>query len=85
MLSNWYVSAKDKKKDKEFNKISKCKDIEKEPPAKKWYLKTTTEPAIVGTLGMTKKIMDKHIYKIPNRPSLYGIKKKNTLENCSPP
>ena len=49
---------------KEYNKISKYKDVEIEIE-KIWYLKVTTVPVIEGALGMIKKGTDNHINKIP--------------------
>ena len=39
---------------KEYNEISKCKDLEIEIE-KIWHLKTTTAPVIVGILIMINK------------------------------
>ena len=47
---------------KEYNKISKYKDLEIDME-KMCLLKTTTVSVIVGVLGMIKKGMDKHINK----------------------
>ena len=63
MPSNWYVYAK------EYNKMSKYKDLEIEIE-KMWHLKTT-----VGALGMIKKETDKYINKIPGCLSLNEIQK----------
>eukprot|EP00794_Sanderia_malayensis_P001843 gene1843-2075_t len=49
---------------KEFDKLSKYKDLEIEIQ-KMWSLKTTTVPVIVGALGMIKKQTQKHLDKIP--------------------
>ena len=59
---------------KEYNKISKYKDLEIEIE-KMWHLKTTMVSVIVGTLGMIKKRTDRHINKIPGSSSLYEIQK----------
>ena len=64
---------------KEYNKISKYKDLEKEIE-KMWHFKTTTVPLIVGALCMIKKGTDKQMNKIPGCPSLYEIQ-KITLRN----
>ncbi|XP_063585357.1 uncharacterized protein LOC134762740 [Penaeus indicus] len=49
---------------KEFDKLSKYKDLEIEIQ-KMWSLKATTVPVIVGALGMIKKQTQKHLDKIP--------------------
>ena len=59
---------------KEYNKISKYKDLEMEIE-KMWHLKTTTVLGIVWALDIIKKRTDKHINKIINSPSLYEIQK----------
>ena len=48
---------------KEYNEISKYKDLEIEIE-KNWHLKTTTLPVKVGALDIIKKRTDKHINKI---------------------
>ena len=45
---------------KEYNKISKYKNLEMEVE-KMWYLKTTTLPDVVKSLGVIKKGTNKHI------------------------
>ena len=49
---------------KEFDKLSKYKDLDIEI-GRKWNLKATTVPVIVGALGMIKKGCQKHLDKIP--------------------
>ena len=61
---------------KEYNQISKCKDMEIEIE-KVWHLKTTAEPVIVGALDMIKKREEKHINKIPVCTNIYMKYKKN--------
>eukprot|EP00794_Sanderia_malayensis_P001842 gene1842-2074_t len=51
---------------KEFEKLSKYKDLEIEI-RKMWSLKACTVPVIVGALGMIKKGTEKHPDKIPGR------------------
>eukprot|EP00795_Rhopilema_esculentum_P008488 gene8488-14486_t len=59
---------------KEFDKLSKYKDLEIEIQ-KMWKVKATTVPVIVGALGMIKKGTENHISKIPGEPSLKEIQK----------
>ena len=51
------------------------------------YLKTTTVPVTVGTLGIIKRSTDKHINDVPGFSSLYSIqkkKKKKKKKLCGP-
>ena len=57
---------------KEFEKISKYKDLEIEIQ-KMWHLKTQTIPVIIGALGMIKRGTKKHLAKLPSDPSLGDI------------
>ena len=59
---------------KEFDKLSKYKDLEIEIQ-KMWHLKTTVVPVIVGALGVVKKSLQEHIDKIPGQPLLQEIQK----------
>ena len=59
---------------KEFEKLSKYKDLEIEI-AKMWKMKTKTIPAIVGALGMIKKRIQKYFNEIPGNLSLAQIQK----------
>ena len=59
---------------KEFEKLSKYKDLEIEI-AKMWKMKTKTIPAIVGALGMIKKRIQKYSNEIPGNLSLAQIQK----------
>ena len=59
---------------KEFEKISKYKDLEIEIQ-KMWHLRTQTVPVIVGALGMIKKGTEKHLAKIPGSPPSHEIQK----------
>ena len=62
---------------KEYDKISKFKDLEIEIEKKIWLLKTTTISVIVGALGMIKKGTDS---SIPGSISLYiKQQQKNAL------
>ena len=54
---------------KEFDKLSKFKDLEIEI-GRIWNFKATTVPVIVGTLGMIEKGCQKHLDKIPGQPQL---------------
>ena len=57
---------------KEFEKLSKYKDLEIEI-AKMWKMKTKTIPVIVGALGMIKKGTQKYVNEIPGNLSLTEI------------
>ena len=59
---------------KEFEKLSKYKDLEIEI-AKMWKMKTKTIPVIVGALRMIKKGRQKYVNKIPGNLSLAEIQK----------
>jgi len=59
---------------KEFEKLSKYKDLEIEVN-KMWHLKTKTVPVIVGALGMIKKDTQKHLQRIPGKLNLSEIQK----------
>ena len=59
---------------KEFDKLSKYKDLEIEI-RKMWNLKTTIVPVIVGALGMIKKGTQAHLDKIPGHHSIQEIQK----------
>ena len=59
---------------KEFDKLSKYKDLEIEVQ-KLWNLKATIVPVIIGALGMIKKGCQKHLDKLPGNPSLQEIQK----------
>ena len=67
---------------KEYNRISKYKDLEIEIE-KMGLFKTSTVPVLVGVLGIVKKGTVEDINKIPSSPS--EILKNCTLRNCSPP
>ena len=54
---------------KEFEKLSKYKDLETEI-AKMWKMKTKTLAVIVGALGMIKKGTQKYVDEIPGNLSL---------------
>ena len=57
---------------KEFEKLSKYKDLETEI-AKMWKRKTKTLAVIVGALGMIKKGTQKYVNEIPGNLSLAEI------------
>jgi len=59
---------------KEFEKLSKYKDLEIEV-GKMWHLKTTTIPVVVGALGLIKKGTNVFIEKILGSPSLQAVQK----------
>ena len=59
---------------KEFEKISKYKDLEIEV-TKMWNMKTMTIPVIIGALGLIKKGTQKHIDKIPGNIPLCELQK----------
>ena len=57
---------------KEFEKLSKYKDLEIEI-AKMWKMKTKTIPVVIGALGMIKKGTQKYVNEIPENLSLAEI------------
>ena len=59
---------------KEFEKLSKCKDLEIEI-AKMWKMKTKTTPVILGALGIIKKGTQKYFNQIQGNLSLAEIQK----------
>ena len=54
---------------KEFQKLSKYKDLEIEV-TKMWRLKTKTIPVVIGDLGIIKKGTQNVINQIPGKKSL---------------
>jgi len=59
---------------KEYEKISKYKDLEIEIQ-KMWHLKTTVIPVVIGALGMIKRKSEDHIKQIPGNPCLQELQK----------
>ena len=59
---------------KEFEKLSKYKDLEIEV-SKMWNVRTTTIPVIIGALGIIKKGTQKHLEKIPGNIPLCELQK----------
>ena len=59
---------------KEFEKLSKYKDLEIEIQ-KMWHLETSTVPVVVGALGMLKQGTNEYIESIPGKPNLFEIQK----------
>ena len=59
---------------KEFQKLSKYKDLEIEV-TKMWKLKAKTIPVVIGTLGMIKKGLQIFIDQIPGKLSLQQMQK----------
>ena len=59
---------------KEFDKLSKYKDLEVEIQ-RMWKLRTSTVPVIVGAFGMIKKGCQKHLDTIPGEFQLQEIQK----------
>ena len=59
---------------KEFEKLSKYKDMEIEI-AKMWKMKTRIIPVIVGALGLIKKGTQKYVNETPGNLSLAEIQK----------
>ena len=59
---------------KEFQKLSKYKDLEIEV-TKMWKLKTKTIPVVIGALGMIKKGTQNFIDQISGKPSLQELQK----------
>ena len=58
----------------EFEKLSIYKDLKIEVE-KLWHMKTVTISFVIGALGMIKKGTEKHLEKIPRRPSLVEMGK----------
>ena len=67
---------------KEFQKLSKYKDLEIEV-TKMWKLKTKIIPAVIGALGMIKKRTQNFIDQIAGKPSLQEMQKNCTYKHCS--
>ena len=59
---------------KEFEKLSKYKDLEIEIQ-KMWHLETSTVPVVVGALGMLKQGTNEYIESIAGKPNLFEIQK----------
>ena len=59
---------------KEFEKLSKYKDLEIEI-GKMWNLHTSTIPVVVGALGLLKCGTREYIERIPGKPNLFEIQK----------
>ena len=59
---------------KEFDKLSKYKDLEIEIQ-KMWKLRMSTAPVIIGALGMRKKGCQKHLDTIPGESQLQETQK----------
>ena len=57
---------------KEFEKLSKYKDLEIEI-GKMWHLKTTTIPVVVGALGTLKCGIKDYLNCIPENPNIFEI------------
>ena len=60
---------------KEFQKLSKYKDLEIEV-IKVWKLENKTIPVVIGALSMVKKGTKNFINQIPGKPSLEVMQKK---------
>ena len=59
---------------KEFEKLSKYKDLEIEIQ-KMWHLDTSTIPVVVGALGLLKQGTEDYVERIPGKPKLFEIQK----------
>ena len=73
-LTNTSVSSDSNISVKEFEKLSKYKDLEIEI-TKMWKMNTKTIPVIVGALGKIKKQTQKYVNQIPGNLSLAEIQK----------
>ena len=69
---------------KEFDKLSKYKDLQIEI-TKIWHLKTTIIPVVIGALGLIKKGTDNYLAQIPGTPTLAEIPKNNLDGDCQNP
>ena len=58
----------------EFEKLSKCKDLEMEL-GKLQHMKTVTIPDVIRALGMIKKGTKKHLEQILGNPNLAEMQK----------
>ena len=68
------MPSKNKISAKEFEKLSKYKDLDIEI-TKMWKMKTKATPVIVGALGMIKKGTQKYVNEISGNLSLAEIQK----------
>ena len=59
---------------KEFDKLSKYKDLQIEVE-RMWKLKTTVVPVVIGALGIINKNVESHIEKLPGTCSLAEMQK----------
>ena len=60
---------------KEFDKLSKYKDLQIEIE-RMWHLKTSIVPVVIGVNGLVnKKNVCSHIKKLPGKPSLRELQK----------
>ena len=59
---------------KEFDKLSKYKDLEIEI-CKMWKMKTVVIPVVIGALGLIKRDVNKYVERIPGNVSLNEIQK----------
>ena len=59
---------------KEYEKVSKYKDLEIEIQ-KMWHLKTTVIPVVIGALSMIKRKSEDHIKQIHGNPCLQEFQK----------
>ena len=73
-MTNTSVSSDSNISVKEFEKLSKYKDLEIEI-TKMWKMNTKTISVIVGALGKIKKQTQKYVNQIPGNLSLAEIQK----------
>ena len=62
-------------------KLTKYKDLDIEVE-KKWGLKTTTVPVVMGALGTIKKDMENYSNKIPGNINIHELQKITLLSTA---
>ena len=74
METNWFCISANNISAKEFEKLSKYKDLQIEVE-RMWWLKTSITSIVAGALGLAKKGTAKHLEKIPGKQNLAEIQK----------